>query len=442
MSIVRSLSSFAGIGVTSILPCGHDVFLNDGNIRNPYDVDKDNRLSFYVGTKRGKMKKITMITKRKAHDDDDDDDDIQIECIERMKEDGGSKRKTPYPIFSLMTLPIHHPHHHHVLSGSGDRYITIWEQDKQKHPNDGGPLWRTKAKLGPHTGWVKDLASSLSNPKRNDQDNEDRFIFSIGCNCIEVWRTINGESYDHIHKLMIDSSVEMGSTLSSDILCLATSPSCNCNTPQTSEQEKQQDHHSYYLLAGGVDGRIHQWTICNNSFPDAKGKYAPGHDGRVNALLVCDDLRAAVSIGNDGLVKCWKLDCNESFMMERGSVCTINVNDECHSLQDTNTQEAKTQEVSTIKLTCSCILFEQQDLAIIGIGTACGKVLLAEISRDEKSDDVMSIGLLDERTTVESSSDSIGGCNIHSIASQNNHIIIGHSKGISMWEPDLQTKHR
>ncbi|KAK1746735.1 hypothetical protein QTG54_002079 [Skeletonema marinoi] len=370
--------------------------------------------------------------KKKAHDDD-----VHIECIEQMEEDGGSKRKTPYPIFSLMSLPIHH-HHHHVLSGSGDRYITIWEHDKRKHPNNGVSSWRIKAKLGPHTGWVKDLASSLPNPDRNDQDNEEKFIFSIGCNCIEVWRTINGESYDHIHKLMIESSVEMGSTLSSDILCLATSPSYNCNTRQMSEQEKQQDHHSYYLLAGGVDGRIHQWTICNNSFPDAKVVYVPGHDGRVNALLTCDDLRAAVSIGNDGLVKCWKLDCNESF----SSVCSINVNDECHSVQDTNTQEAKTQEVSTIKLTCSCILFEQKDLAIIGIGTACGKVLLAEISRDEKSDDVMSIGLLDERTTVESSSDLIGGCNIHSIASQNNHIIIGHSKGISIWEPDLQTKHR
>ena len=434
MSIVRSLSSFAGIGVTRILPCGHDVFLGD-RIRNPDDVDEDNLLSFYVGTKRGKMKKITMSTKRKAHDDDDDDDDVQIECIEQMKEDGGSKRKTPYPIFSLMTLPIHH-HQHHVLSGSGDRYITIWEQDKQKHPNDGVSSWRTKAKLGPHTGWVKDLASSLPNPNRNDQDNEEKFIFSIGCNCIEVWKTINGESYDHIHKLMIESSVEMGSTLSSDILCLATSPSYNSNAQQTSEQEKQQDHHSYYLLAGGVDGRIHQWTICNNSFPDAKVVYVPGHDGRVNALLVCGDLRAAVSIGNDGLVKCWKLDCNESF----SSVCSINVNDECHSVQDTTNQEAKTEEVSTIKLTCSCILFEQQDLAIIGIGTACGKVLLAEISRVVKSDDVMSITLLDERAFVESSSsDSIGGCNIHSIASQNNQIIIGHSKGISIWEPDLHT---
>jgi len=186
MSIVRSLSSFAGIGVTSILPCGH-VFLDD-RIRNPDDVDEDNLLSFYVGTKRGKMKKITMSTKRKAHDDD-----VHIECIEQMEEDGGSKRKTPYPIFSLMTLPIHHHHHHHhVLSGSGDRYITIWEHDKRKHPNNGVSSWRTKAKLGPHTGWVKDLASSLSNPDINDQDNDENFIFSIGCNCIEVWRTING----------------------------------------------------------------------------------------------------------------------------------------------------------------------------------------------------------------------------------------------------------
>ncbi len=83
----------------------------------------------------------------------------------------------------------------------------------------------------------------------------------------------------------------------------------------------------------------------------------------LNALLVCNDLRAAVSIGNDGLVKCWKLDCKKSFV-ER-SVCSVDVNDDEYIVQ-----EASSDEASLIKLTCSCILDEKQDLAVIGIGTA------------------------------------------------------------------------
>jgi hypothetical protein len=433
MPSVKSVLPFAGVGVTSILPVP-TVFHDDIDISNSND-NEHILLSFYVGTKRGKMKKITMKnSKKKGHDYD-----VDIQCIEDDDDGSTNSKKTPYPIFSMMSLSINHDHYH-VLSGSGDRYITIWEEQdmqQQQHQGDGGvSSWRIKAKLGPHTGWVKDLASLCLPYRRHredgnnkDKEEEEKFIFSIGCNCIEVWRTIHGETYDHIHKLMIESSVEMGSTLSSDILCLAISPLYH-NTKQMSNQaeEKQQNHHhSYCLFAGGVDGRIHQWTICNNSFLDAEVVYAPGHDGRVNALLVCNDLRAAVSIGNDGFVKCWMLDCDDPFM-QRSSVWSINENNE-HIVQE---------ETNTIKLTCSCILLETQDLAIIGIGTACGKVLLAEISSNRSSSNRLSITLLDERTVVKSSSSNTkGDCTIHSLASQNNHIIIGHSEGISIWEPDL-----
>ena len=447
MTITRSLSSFAGVGVTSILP----IPTTKESLYDE-DIDTDNLLSFYVGTKRGKMKKVTMNSKTNTHNDDY----VHIQCIEEEQESAAAK--TPYPIFSMMSLSSIHNHYHHVLSGSGDRYITIWEEvqdHKQQHQDDGGvPPWRIKAKLGPHTGWVKDLASSIIISPYSDaavdddqchtkQEEEETFIFSIGCNCIEVWRTVNGQSYDHVHKLMIESSLEMGSTLSSDILCLATSPSYHYDTTsQSNEKETQQDHHSYYLLAGGVDGRIHQWTIlCNNdssSFQDATVVCAPGHNGRVNALLVCNTLRTAVSIGNDGFVKVWRLDCNKS-LVEQSS---INVNDVYVGQDDTKTQEA-------IKLTCCCILLETENLVIIAIGTACGKVFLAEISKDTRSE-LISITLLDERTVVvessslssSSSSGSNGGCTIHSIASQNNIIIIGHSKGISIWEPGLHILHR
>jgi WD40 repeat protein len=440
-SVVRSLHAFAGVGVTSILPVPKEVLDND-------DEEEDIRLSFYVGTKRGKMKKVTMKNPKKVRHDDD----VRIQCIQDNEKNGSKGSKTPYPIFSMLSLCINQSHHH-VVSGSGDRYITVWEEQdnrQQQHQEDDGigvssSSWRIKAKLGPHTGWVKDLASSHSPQDRNVQDKEEqeRFLFSIGCNCIEVWKTaIHGEQYDHVHKLMIESSVEMGTTLSSDILCLATSPAPDCyNTNQQKKSEQQEEkQHSYYLFAGGVDGRIHRWTICNNSVSDAQVVYAPGHDGRVNALLVCHTLRVVVSIGNDGFVKCWMLDeSTEPSFMER-RVWSVNVNDERN--------DVVAQQSDTItKLTCSCILLETQDIAIIGIGTACGKVLLVElkISNDSSSrssdDDDMSMTLLDERIVVQSSSTITkgigGGCVIHSIASQNNHIIIGHSEGISIWEPML-----
>lgn len=463
-SVVRSLHQFAGVGVTSILPV--PTVFNDDEHSNDMD---DILLSFYVGTKRGKLKKVTLKKnpeKKKVRDDDD----VHVQCIKDEDDDDGCNKgkTTPYPIFSMMSLHVNH-NHHHVVSGSGNRYITIWEEleDNRQQEDDGigvSPTsWRIKAKLGPHTGWVKDLASShfptyLAKGRDviDKGEEEEKFIFSIGCNCIEVWKTtIHGETYDHVYKLMIESSVEMGSTLSNDILCLATTPPApyyyynnNNNTSQKKkkseqqEEQKQQQQNHYYLFAGGVDGRIHRWTICNNSFSNAQVVNARGHDGRVNALLVCDTLQAVVSIGNDGVVKCWRLDDRNVPFMDRRRVWSINLNDE-HNVV---VQEADT----IIKLTCSCILLEKQDLAIIGIGTACGKVLLAELIFNDKStsggssdDDVMSITLLDERIVVASSSSTkgVGGCTIHSIASPNNHIIIGHSEGITIWKPMLCSKN-
>lgn len=461
--VVRSLRPFAGVGVTSIL-------LPPVVPKEEADDDgDDDSLYFYVGTKRGKMKKVTITFVRHDYDDVD----VQYEnCIIQSIEnndshhDRGSSNKTPYPIFSMMSLFINSSrrgdNRQVVLTGSGDRYITIWEEqevDKKKQPlkhphqqehhdnhNGGGAVslssssWRIKERLGPHTGWVKDLASSHPIPSyynKNEQE-DDRFIFSIGCNCIEVWKTSNrGNQYSHVHKFMIESSVDMGTTLSSDILCLATSlPSCyyynnNCT-----------DHPYYYLLAGGVDGRIHRWTLSscsNNSFLDAvEGAVCSrGHDGRVNDLLICHFLGAVVSVGNDGCVNCWFLedDCGNddnptAFMKRR--IWSVNVTD-CISQEVRNTPN--------IKLTCSCIFREQQeDYAIIGIGTACGKVLLASITKSlDGHDAAMSISLLQEKTTVQSwssSSTSTRGCTtIHSLSSQNNHVIIGHSEGISIWDP-------
>lgn len=434
-----SLRPFVGMGVTSILP-------------DPSKVDDDrNTISFYVGTKRGKLKKVTM---KSSHVLRDDDDDIAIQDIIYMEEN----HKTPYPIFSMISLPTttaatankgRSNDGHVVLVGSGDRYITIWEQNNDAVAESS---WRIQEKLGPHTGWVKDLALS----KSKQEGEKERFIFSIGCNCIEVWKTNmldddgGARRYDHVHKLKIESSVDMGMTLSSDILCLATTSLFHNSiivadqTKKKQQEELKQSNDTYWLFAGGVDGRIHRWTICNNSFRDAEVVYAPGHDGRVNALLLCHKLQVAVSIGSDGCINCWMLDidassCNKneevtSFLKRR--IWSMNVTDSILFQQN----NAKAQD-TTIKLTASCILCEQHDHAIIGVGTACGKVFLTNIiESSSSSDSIMSISLLEEWINVESSSSSGTardgrGCSIHSLATQNNHLIIGHSDGISIWQP-------
>lgn len=97
MTTTSSLRPFVGMGVTSILP-------------DPSKVDDDhNTISFYVGTKRGKLKKVIMKSSEGLRDDDDD---IAIQDIMHMEEnhnDSSQRRsKTPYPIFSMISvlLPI------------------------------------------------------------------------------------------------------------------------------------------------------------------------------------------------------------------------------------------------------------------------------------------------------------------------------------------------
>ena len=67
----------------------------------------------------------------------------------------------------------------YLVCGGGDRYVTIWEETKHISNDKESPPapWKVTARLGPHTGWVKDIVYN-SKQKR---------IYSIGCNCIESW---------------------------------------------------------------------------------------------------------------------------------------------------------------------------------------------------------------------------------------------------------------
>ena len=204
-ALFHHIPSFVGVGITSILPVPSSTYSN----------------SYYVGTKRGKIKQLDIL------DDDMQDAPSKQKMIQHQIHDiedvTNGKRLKPYPIFSMMSVPNDNSDScdHDLLAGGGDRYVTVWRKDKE---NDSG-AWKVVDQLGPHTGWVKDLASiNYAIQSTNDSSIDDDgniCIFSIGCNCIEVWSVIDGK-YQHIHKLQVDSSIEMGCTLSSDLLCLTT----------------------------------------------------------------------------------------------------------------------------------------------------------------------------------------------------------------------------
>lgn len=172
----------------------------------------------------------------------------------------------PSPIFSLdLARDIDQ-----IFSGAGDRYVSVWEWE------DGN--WFCVQKLGPHTGWVRDV---LYNEKSCR-------LHSIGCNCIETWRFADDRNWEHEKKSQIESSPSDGATLSSDLLCL-----CKFN--------------ENFFFTGGVDGRVHVW---DSTLMDSPVRSMSAHDGRVNAIeytsggLVC-------TAGNDGKLKCWKYNSRE-----------------------------------------------------------------------------------------------------------------------------------
>jgi WD40 repeat protein len=80
----------------------------------------------------------------------------------------------------------------------------------------------------------------------------------------------------------------MGSTLSSDLLSLClVADQC--------------------LLSGGVDGRIHIWSL--NPLDMEPLQSSRVHDGRVNAMVYASQMKVLFSVGHDGSIiasKLWK----------------------------------------------------------------------------------------------------------------------------------------
>ena len=166
----------------------------------------------------------------------------------------------PSPIFSL-DLAVDKQQ---IFSGSGDRYVSVWEKEDDN--------WFRVQKLGPHTGWVRDVLYNEHSGR----------LHSIGCNCIETWKLSEDGKWEHEKRSQIESSPLDGATLSSDLLCLSSLEDS-------------------YFLAGGVDGRLHLWDSLSMSSPV---RSIPAHEGRVNAIE-CGTSGLVFTAGNDGKVKCW-----------------------------------------------------------------------------------------------------------------------------------------
>eukprot|EP00551_Chaetoceros_affinis_P007780 CAMPEP_0203670362 /NCGR_PEP_ID=MMETSP0090-20130426/6452_1 /ASSEMBLY_ACC=CAM_ASM_001088 /TAXON_ID=426623 /ORGANISM="Chaetoceros affinis, Strain CCMP159" /LENGTH=262 /DNA_ID=CAMNT_0050535195 /DNA_START=169 /DNA_END=954 /DNA_ORIENTATION=+ len=200
----------------------------------------------YIGTKRGKLFQIDQevllhhqqLKRNKKQQQQENesvsannslvlplllDEEVLYECtsIENRCSEQQTIVLKPYPIYSMDSISCcslqngNRNNNQIILCGGGDRFVTIWEEVDEElvEMNNGGKQsccekktknyhndfendeqqynrnnpqcsstsnkknWSINSRLGPHTGWVKDVI----------YDHTNDLIYSIGCNCIEIW---------------------------------------------------------------------------------------------------------------------------------------------------------------------------------------------------------------------------------------------------------------
>ena len=436
---LSDVPSLDGIGVTSILSENTRVAKSEGK------GGGSKTKTIYVGTKRGKLKEVQV----KWSDSDSfctgaATDEITVEDLQ----DTNGNILKPYPIFSMMHVGTnsHVPVSASddgstrigacILTGGGDRYITVWENymedmdissvisqpsDNEVNENSNNWRWRVKAQLGPHTGWVKDLAYAYSSYSAMNES----ILFSIGCNCIEVWK-YEGKDLQHFRKLVIESSVEMGSTLSSDLLCLTTFKYEDGEDGEDGKRRRAGDRTLSYLFAGGVDGRLHRWGLHE---PFAQSGVVSAHNGRVNGITICNELKVLVSIGNDSTIQIREIS-REPF--ESWDVSSLDLVKERIKGRDCKIPEP------SVKITSICIVLEDCQKAVVALGTSCGIVLLVEIVRSGTNmimtllknylTEIEHVGVILALHCDQSARSTRGDDN------EIYNINIGHANGLSIWE--------
>jgi len=310
-------------GITS-LSC---ISISDGN----EGVGQNTMLKFYAGTKRGLLLGFigypSLLFNQECGTDEQYNrtkERINWKLFKSFFPKNNSKGKKGFPIYSIGCYSLKDngdekvagDHHGDgIVCGGHDRIATVWEQKHKEEDDDIDNVvdhydqdgdWEIVSELGPHTGWVKDIIlrkilDAKSNKESTTTTTTTTRMYTIGCNCIETWeRKVNSNNnyykdddkqassssssfsspWTHIKKHMVDSSPELGCTLSSDLLCLASSHSSERSPPSNKNE-------LFHLFAGGVDGRIHLWSSSstkNNHDLQYQFDMAT-HEGRVNDLL-------------------------------------------------------------------------------------------------------------------------------------------------------------
>lgn len=294
-----------------------------------------------VGTKTGRIL---------VSSDDDRSEGLRWEEFDRAAY--GPK----YPIYSLSIG------HNLVFAGAGDRYISVWTLEESG--------FGLRGILGPHTGWVKDLAYCENSS----------VLYSIGCNCIESWDVKDTSRVKHLSKRRIENSPEMGSTLSSDLLSLCLlSGEC--------------------LLSGGVDGRIHTWSL--DPMKNTPLYSSRIHDGRVNAVTYASQLRLIFSVGNDGKIATSQLtDGSDGLRV----VSELVVDDK------------------SVRLSSLHVTKQQGNTCLLVVGTTAGGVIFIEVRVDE--------GAIQMRIDRSFSLD--GEPTVYSVGTydDDSSLLVGHAKGL------------
>ena len=200
-------------------------------------------------------------------------------------------------------------------------------------------------------------------------------------------------------KRSIESSPNLGATLSSDLLCLCLDKRDN----------------GCYLYSGGVDGRIHLWYGDER---EPRISFA-AHNGRVNSLVIINQLELLISSGHDGKVKCWDVSRNydEECCNEQKEIMSIELLD---------------QRILTME--CMNNLNEDQAAKII-LGTSSGELYTLAILQNINGTLSM---ILDETKILIKSEDicqSIHDLGIIPMSRKEEYaqrIVVAHADGLTM----------
>lgn len=458
----RAIPSFDGVGVTSIVSVPILPSNSPSSSSSVHADDTEYDDQYYVGTKRGRVVHISLpppssISKSSSvqiHDilsDDHINDDAKRGDMKLISR--------PYPIFSLMCVlqngcnEEEYGNDYELLAGGAVRYVTVLRRRGRKQHRDGRQLherefWLMEEQLGPHTGWVKDMAMFKM---QQTNDGNVVFIFSIGCNCIEVWSR-NGGNYQHKHKLKIESSVQMGSTLSSDILCLATASISKLNNDDDDDDDNKIDGSIYLLLAGGVDGRIHLWTMTTTKSETVHGNTStifdcvgsiPAHQGRVNSMAACPVMNVLISVGNDSSIHCRQITSNLLLSSWETKILNLAVD---HDGEIVAVEEDDNESSSRrgLKITSLCIVDETARQSTIAIGTSCGRLALFDIALTD-NDCIMTLLRETMKLGVETGEDGKEDeVVIHALCAGKRYddiqrILVGHARGLTSWDVSIGT---